>query len=112
VLHVPPITSARDAVRAAIVAEQRFGQRFSGLGARRMNISRIPILIGAILVIAGIAQVFIQMARNSDEPPSISQTADFSSDGVKVQSAYPGMVMIGVGAVLLIVGSLKGPHSN
>jgi hypothetical protein len=75
-----------------------------------MIIQAIPLIMGAILVIAGIAQVFVQMRRDWDvaRGRGIEQGAQVNRSGFKVQSAYPGMVMIGVGALLLLAQTFFG----
>lgn len=75
-----------------------------------MTTQGIPAIIGAILVIAGIAQVFIQMRRDWDalKGRGIPQGAHVNRDGFKVQSAYPGMVMVCFGALLLLAQTFFG----
>ena len=77
-----------------------------------MTIQDLPAIIGAIPILAGIGQVFIQMHRSSGPQEYRHQTAAFDKEGVKVQSAYPGMVMIAIGALLLLTGIFFGPASN
>lgn len=71
-----------------------------------MDISTLPAVMGSLLIIAGIAQVFCQMlgiprtlARRQ------SQSVNFDKSGFKVETAYPGMGMICVGALLLSIGA-------
>lgn len=74
-----------------------------------MTIADLPNVMGGILIVAGVVQVFVQMwlRRDAPVPPSGfrgSQSADFRPDGFKVQTAYPGVTMICVGALLLLLG--------
>jgi hypothetical protein len=70
-----------------------------------MTIDDLPAITGAILVAAGIVQVFMQMVR---EPPrqsrgsTVTQSGDFGGRGLKVRSAYPGTIMMCLGALLLL----------
>jgi hypothetical protein len=72
----------------------------------------LPAIIGAILVLAGIAQVFVQMSRHRDRTKFSDQdhlqSGNFGRDGLKVQSRYPGMVMTCVGALLLLASYFFG----
>jgi hypothetical protein len=75
-----------------------------------MTINDLPAIMGALLVVSGIAQVFVQMFR---EPAAYKrrqhqQGAHLGADGFKVQSAYPGMVMVCFGTLLLIAGHFFG----
>ncbi len=73
-----------------------------------MNIGALPMILGSVLIIAGIAQVFWQMQRTIMERHTLHQYAEFKPQGFKVQTAYPIMTMICVGALLLIVGKVAG----
>ena len=72
-----------------------------------MTIGDFPVFAGALLIVAGIAQVSVQMWR---EPSGITrrrlkdQWAHLGREGFMVQSAYPGMIMVCLGTVLLIAG--------
>jgi hypothetical protein len=74
-----------------------------------------------MLIFAGIAQVFIQMARPSrpkitNVPQAMapartargdfgSQSISVSKSGVASKSAYPGITMVVIGAALLAIGA-------
>jgi hypothetical protein len=63
--------------------------------------------MGSLLVVAGIAQIFWQMAVASDrlQDARRRQSAAFGASSWKISSAYPGITMICVGALLLGVAS-------
>lgn len=73
--------------------------------------------MGAFLIFAGVAQVFYQMRRypmtlirtkdgeRLPGPDDVWQTARVTVRGFQIQSAYPGMTMIAVGAGLMLAGA-------
>jgi hypothetical protein len=70
-----------------------------------LTIGDLPVIAGALLVVAGIAQVSVQMWREPSEMTRRrlkDQGAHLGREGFTVQSAYPGMVMVCFGTVLLI----------
>jgi hypothetical protein len=75
----------------------------------------IPALMGAILIIAGIIQVFLQMFRMASvasKGKATSQGTHEWRDGFKILAIYPGLVMLCIGAGLLLVVIFAGRSSN
>jgi hypothetical protein len=93
-----------------------------------MNIGGLSGVMGAILIVAGIIQIFYQMkivadfecaqqlVRSEGHPPGFapgpSQEADFGVAKWSFRTAYPGILMIIVGALLLGLGNFVGHSSN
>jgi hypothetical protein len=73
-----------------------------------MTIGDLPLIAGALLIVAGIAQISVKMWREPSEMTrrrlNKDQRAHLGREGFKVQSAYPGMIMVCFGTVLLIAG--------
>jgi hypothetical protein len=76
-----------------------------------MTMGDLLVLAGAFLVVAGIGQVSVQMWREPSEMTRRrlkDQGAHLGREGFMVQSAYPGMIMVCLGIVLLIAGHVLG----
>ena len=69
-----------------------------------MNIAGAVLMgMGGLLVLAGIGTVIFQMVRR---PPPMDHTLQATMESLKfhTSTAYPGIVMILTGAMLLMVG--------
>jgi hypothetical protein len=68
-----------------------------------MSIADLPSVMGAILILAGIALVLLQI--NTAMPPKPRLGGDFGPTRFKLQTEFPGLIMICIGAILLGVGA-------
>ncbi len=75
-----------------------------------MSISDLPTVIGAVLVLAGIVQIFVQMFRSPRHPDRlargniVTQSVRVEPKRLEAKSAYPGITMICAGVALLLAG--------
>ncbi|WP_292531192.1 hypothetical protein [Methylocystis sp.] len=71
-----------------------------------MNITQLPAIMGTLLILTGSGLVVFEAihANNSGRfrPPNVG---DFGLSRWRFQTAYPGITMICVGALLLGVGA-------
>ena len=67
--------------------------------------SLVLLTVGAILVLAGIGQVFWQMARGGRTEERQGQAVKVTAKGFEARSAYPGVWMVGMGVVLLVTAA-------
>jgi hypothetical protein len=84
-----------------------------------MNVRIISAVMGMMLIVAGIAQIFYQMHILADLEsiqhlqPSFgvpNQLADIPK--LSFQTTYPGIVMIGLGVLLLGLDNFRRGKSN
>jgi hypothetical protein len=60
--------------------------------------------LGAVLILAGIAMVAYQMRKvDWGRPPS--RSANIGPKGITLKTTYPGLIVIGIGAVMMMVGA-------
>ena len=71
-----------------------------------MRIADLPMIMGALLVVVGTILVVVQFAKGDRRDQGVSRSAQFSPKGVTMRTTYPGLIMIGIGAVLLLAGRL------
>lgn len=73
----------------------------------RMTTRDLPSILGALLVVVGIVLVIYQMVG---VPKSIDMRRDvsFKPTGISMKTSYPGLIMIGIGAILLPMGHVTG----
>lgn len=64
-------------------------------------------LMGAMLVVVGTVLVVVQFFRPAERRHAAhSRNAEISPKGVSLRTTYPGLVMIGFGAALLLAGRI------
>ena len=76
-----------------------------------MNAIMLASAMGAVLVVAGIVLVAIQLLRigkGRREPGKRDISAEAGPVKFKVDTTFPGLVMIGLGVILLVVGAIAG----
>jgi hypothetical protein len=59
--------------------------------------------MGCVLIVFGMGLVVVQIKSRpmSGRPRGLS----FDMQGIRLQTTYPGIILIGIGAVLLLVGA-------
>jgi len=75
-----------------------------------MSPVKIMTLVGAFAVVAGLGLVVFQVGGNPLDLSEKGLTA--STDGFSIRTRYPGILIAGIGAILLIAGSIMGRRSN
>jgi hypothetical protein len=70
-----------------------------------MGAADLTSIVGAFLTVCGVVLVVYQI-RTMPPPHGHMQRANVGPYRFRISTAYPGMVMICIGAVLLIVGAL------
>lgn len=75
-----------------------------------MDGGTIASILGAILVIAGIAFVAVQFLRQGKdkEPAKRSISAEAGPVKFNFTTTFPGLLVIALGVILLIVGAVAG----
>jgi hypothetical protein len=76
-----------------------------------MSNARIVLAIGAIAVLGGLALTAYQMFMSLPAPNEM-HGANLSPGQFSLQTHFPGILVMGIGAVLLIVGGFVGRRSN
>jgi len=73
-----------------------------------MDRTMIVVIMGTLLVLAGIALVTLQMLRKGRQPPKRSASAKIGPVQFSLATTFPGLLVIALGVILLIVGLLTG----
>jgi hypothetical protein len=73
-----------------------------------MDRNTIVVIVGAVLAIAGIALVVLQMLRKGRQPAKRSASAKIGPVQFSLATTFPGLLVIALGVILLIVGLLTG----
>jgi formate hydrogenlyase subunit 3/multisubunit Na+/H+ antiporter MnhD subunit len=60
--------------------------------------------MGSVLILAGIAMVIFQMGKTSWSRPA-SRSANIGPRGITLKTTYPGIILIGIGAVMVMAGA-------
>ena len=76
-----------------------------------MRADKLLTLIGAIVIAIGIALIVFQMTVNPP-PPTAPYSVQISPTHWVLETQYPGITLVCVGALLLIVGAFLGRRSN
>jgi hypothetical protein len=79
------------------------------MGEAGMSTSTVAILVGALLVLAGLALTAIQMVRR--QPREYGQrrvTAKAGPINLSLQTTFPGLILVGLGVVLTVIVVLAG----
>lgn len=61
--------------------------------------------MGAVLIIVGIGMVAYQMAKVSWSRPPTRSANISPTKGIILKTTYPGLIVIGIGAVMVMVGA-------
>lgn len=72
-----------------------------------MSPSSIASVLGAILVVSGIGLVMYQLVFRPP-PRGATRSAKISRSGFQARTNYPGIIMIGIGALLVILAMMIG----
>jgi len=75
----------------------------------------IPAIMGAVLIICGILQIFFQMAVIAYEEHILGEWPSFAKHSTELadfaswsfRTSYPGLIMIGAGTLLLLLSSSR-----
>jgi hypothetical protein len=70
-----------------------------------MSPSIASTVLGAILILTGIWMVTYQMRKVSWRNPP-TRRATVGRGGIKLSTTYPGLVVIAIGAVMVMVGTI------
>jgi hypothetical protein len=60
--------------------------------------------MGSVLILAGVAMVIFQMSKTSWSRPA-SRSANIGPKGITLKTTYPGIILIGIGAMMMMVGT-------
>jgi hypothetical protein len=72
-----------------------------------INVVGLLAIMSAVLIIVGLGMVIFQMSRVSwTRPPS--RKAQIGMKGITLQTTYPGLIVIGIGAVMMLAAVVKG----
>ena len=67
-----------------------------------LNPRTLASLAGAALIVFGTILVAFQILRQPPKLFATKRSADVSFKRVKLETTYPGLIMIGIGAVLML----------
>ena len=70
-----------------------------------MTVDNLPIVIGAILVVAGLILTLWQMFTAKGAKPQLRHLTA-GPHGIRMTTTYPGLIMIGLGVLLLLFGRI------
>jgi len=70
-----------------------------------MKAPYIATLMGCVLILSGIVMVAYQMSKISwDRVPT--RALQFGRGGIVLKTTYPGLILVGIGAVLVMTGAI------
>jgi hypothetical protein len=70
-----------------------------------MSATMICAYMGCLLILAGIGMVVYQMYKVNWSAPA-RRYAEIGLRGIKLQTTYPGLIVIAIGAGMVIVGAV------
>jgi hypothetical protein len=71
-----------------------------------MSADQITPYLGALLIVVGLGLAAFQMARQGPPPHTVRRGASVSQRGLKIEPTYPGLVLIGIGALLVLISAV------
>ena len=69
-----------------------------------MTTSWICSIMGSVLIVFGMGLVVFQI--RSRPMSGRARGLNFSTRGIRLQTTYPGIILIGIGAGLLLIGAI------
>ena len=74
-----------------------------------MHRSDVALLLGALLVLAGLVLTVVQvLRRRPKEDAGRRASAQVGPVKLALETTYPGLVLVGLGIVLIVIGTLVG----
>jgi hypothetical protein len=73
-----------------------------------MDLSDASTVLGGLLIVVGLVMTVYQFMKAYARDDFRSRTAKFTPKSVELKTTYPGIILIGIGAVMVMAGGVFG----